>query len=101
MIYIYIYIYTRCLNLYFYIAVCLLCSLCIGGGPNLTPSILYQEMYPPLYLYVYIYIYYPSLSLYIYKGGPNLTSYGTCYCIQYVCACKLKEAQALGTNQYL
>ena len=65
----------------------------MGGGPNLTPYIIYQEVYlSPLSLSLYgkqIYIHslslYISLSLslyiYIYEGGPNLAPYGTCYCI--------------------
>ena len=47
-IYIYIYIY-------------------MGGGPNLTPYIIYLDVYLSLYIYIYIY-----------EGGPNLTPYEIC-----------------------
>ena len=85
---IYLELYQKGVFVYIYIY--------MGGGPNLTPYIIYQEVYlSPLSLWktnIYIYIYtlslyiYISLSLslslslsiyiYIYEGGPNLAPYG-------------------------
>ena len=104
---IYLELYQKGVFVYIYIY--------MGGGPNLTPYIIYQEVYlSPLSLYgkqIYIYIYtlslyiYISLSLYIYiyiyEGGPNLAPYGHVIVYSTYAHTNLKKKRSLGVNQYL